>query len=114
MATHEQVWVKVNAPVDVGIAEVVSLLNSVEGLLTLASCQGEAEQRDAYVYFSLGNWQTLCQFVFERIGTDLKQKFGEGVQAIVEAADADSPIAKLSFRAEIIGPLASALKDILR
>lgn len=114
MPSHPQVWVKVNAPVDAGVAEVVSVLNSVEGLLTLSSCQGEAGERDAYVYFLIGDWQTLCQFVFERVGPSLKQKFGESVQAIVEAEDADRPIAKLTFRAEVIEPLASALKDILR
>jgi len=38
MATHTQTWVKVNAPVDERIAELVSLLNRVEGLETLQSC----------------------------------------------------------------------------
>jgi hypothetical protein len=33
MAAHEQVWVKVDAPVDEGVAEIVSLLNTAEGLV---------------------------------------------------------------------------------
>jgi hypothetical protein len=37
MATHEQVWIKVNAPVDAGVAEIVSVLNGVDGLETLQS-----------------------------------------------------------------------------
>lgn len=31
MAAHEQIWMKVNVPVDRGIAELVSVLNSIDG-----------------------------------------------------------------------------------
>jgi hypothetical protein len=30
MEEHEQVWVKVNAPVDAGVAQIVSALSSVD------------------------------------------------------------------------------------
>ena len=36
MQEHPTTWVKVNAPVDEGIAEIVVLLSEVEGLQTLA------------------------------------------------------------------------------
>lgn len=35
VTVHKQVWVKVSAPVDGGVAEIVSLLSRVEGLQTL-------------------------------------------------------------------------------
>ena len=63
MATHPQTWIKVNAPVDEGVAEIVSLLNTVDGLETLQSCQGEPGDREGYVYFSCGNWKR-----FEEVG----------------------------------------------
>jgi len=111
--SHEQVWVKVNAPVDQGVAEVVSLLNSVSGLETLQSCQGDTGGRDAYVYFAYGNWTELCRLVFEEVGPALKQKLDEDARLMVEATSADRPTAKLTFRAEATGIVASVLRDVL-
>jgi hypothetical protein len=39
---HRQVWVKVNAPVDEGVAELVDALSTFPGLSTVASCQGHS------------------------------------------------------------------------
>jgi hypothetical protein len=113
MATHEQVWIKVNAPVDAGVAEIVSLLNSVDGLETLQSCQGEPGKLDGYVYFACGDWSKMCQFVFQEIGPSLKSKVDDDVKLVVEATSADEPMAKLSFKAEATGIVVSALKDAL-
>jgi hypothetical protein len=114
MATHDQIWVKVNAPVDAGVAEVVAILNSVDGLETLQSCQGDPGERNGYVYFSFGDWHKMCEFVFQRIGPILKRKVDEDAKLIVEASSADSPMAKLSFKAEATDIVVSALKEALR
>ena len=114
MASHEQVWVKVNAPVDAGVAEVVALLNSVDGLETLQSCQGDAGKRDGYVYFACGDWHKVCEFVFQKIGPTLKNRVDEDAKLTVEATSADSPMAKLSFKAEATDIVVSALKEALR
>jgi len=74
MATHEQVWVKVNAPVDAGVAESVSVLNGVDGLETLQSCQGDAGGKLGYVYFACGDWNRMCRFVFSGNRPDAKEK----------------------------------------
>ena len=110
---HSQTWVKVNAPVDTAIAEIVSLLNSVNGLETLQSCQGEVGEREAYIYFSYGDWQNVCRFVFERLSPGL-HSLGDEVRVVVEApVDCERPFAKLSFRAEATESVASALKEVL-
>ena len=114
MATHEQVWIKVNVPVDAGVAEIVSLLNSVDGLETLQSCQGDPQKKDGYVYFACGDWQRLCELVFQRIGPTLKKRTDEDAKLIVEATSAEFPMAKLSFRAEATDMVISALKEVLR
>jgi hypothetical protein len=114
MATHEQIWGKVNAPVDAGVAEIVSVLNGVEGLETLQSCQGDAGKRDGYVYFFCGDWRKVSEFVFEKIGPTLKSKVDEDATLTVEATSADVPMAKLSFKAEAAGIVVSALKEALR
>jgi hypothetical protein len=114
MATHPQTWIKVNAPVDEGVAEIVSLLNNIEGIVTLDSCQGDPGDRRGYVYFSCGEWKRLSQVVFEQIGPALKGRLDDDATLTVEATNADEPMAKLSFRAEASGMVASALKEMLR
>jgi hypothetical protein len=113
MAMHSQTWIKVNAPVDTGIAEIVCLLNSVDGLETLQSCQGDAGVRDAYVYFICGDWHKVSEFVFQKIGPALKSLVDEDATLIVEATSADTPMAKLSFKAEATDMVVSALKEVL-
>jgi hypothetical protein len=114
MATHEQTWIKVNAPVDVGVAEIVSILNTVDGLETLQSCQGDTGKKDGYVYFACGDWHQTCRFVFQKIGPTLKNKVDEDVKLTVEVTSADFPMAKLSFKAEATDIVVSALKEALR
>ena len=114
METHKQVWVKVNAPVDAGVAEIVSVLNRVDGLETLQSCQGDAGGRSGYVYFACGDWRNVCELVFQKIGPTLKNKVDEDAMLTVEATSADFPMAKLSFKAEATGIVVSALKEALR
>jgi hypothetical protein len=114
MAAHPQVWVKVNAPVDAGVADIVAMLNTVEGLETLQSCQGNPGESDGYVYFACGDWKRMSQFVFEQVGPELKRKLDDDATLIIEATSADEPMAKLSFRAEATDLVASTLKDVLR
>jgi hypothetical protein len=114
MEMHTQSWVKVNATVDSGIVEIVSLLNSVDGLATLQSCQGDAGGREGYVYFNCGDWQKMCEFVFQKIGPVLKNRVDEDAILVVEMTSTDAPLAKLSFKAEAAGMVVSALKEALR
>src|SRR6266851_5913445 len=77
MLHHRQVFVKVNAPVDEGIAALVEALNQFDGIITLDSCQRGRE--GAYVYFTFGvylctqdaDWRQLAEFV-ERLSADLR------------------------------------------
>jgi hypothetical protein len=114
MGGHEQVWVKVNAPVDAGVAEIVSVLNGVDGLETLQSCQGDAGGESGYVYFACGDWQKMCQLVFQRIGPTLKIKVDEDAKLTIDATSSEAPLAKLSFKAEATDIVVSALKEALR
>jgi len=108
------VWIKVNAPVDAGVAEMVSVLNSVDGLETLQSCQGDAGKQDGYIYFACGDWRQMCELIFQRIGPTLKDKLDDDAKLTIEATSASSPMAKLSFKAEAAGIVVSALKEALR
>jgi hypothetical protein len=114
MPMHPQTWIKVNTTVDVGMAEIVALLNTVDGLETLQSCQGDKGSEDAYVYFANGDWKRLGEFIFEKIGPTLKERVDEDATLRMDATTGDFPIAKLSFKAEATELVASALKDVLR
>jgi|SRR5208337_4624165 len=114
MATHTQTWIKVNAPLDEGVAEIVSILNTVDGLGTFESCQGEPGEREGYVYFACGDWKRISQLAFERLGPVLKEKLYDDATLIVQVTGSDEPMAKLSFRAEASSMVVSALKEVLR
>jgi hypothetical protein len=109
--THAQTWIKANAKVDTEIAEIVKLLNAVEGLQTLQSCQGDEDQ-GGYVYFSLGEWENLCRFVFDRMAPRFRGHLWEDVKLEIIAAE-EQPVAKISFSAEAIPQVAAALKDVV-
>lgn len=91
MSSHAQTWVKVNAQVDEGIAEIVAILSRVDGLQTIESCQGEpaanpqAVEVMAYVYFDLGDWRALSKFAFETIAAAI-----EGIEDASVAVKIDS------------------------
>ena len=65
---HETVWVKVNAPVDRGVAALVEALSRFTGLRTIESCQGPP----AWVCFDagegIGEWRKLADLVLDKLG----------------------------------------------
>lgn len=68
MPAHAQTQVKVNAFVDEGIADLVEALSAVEGLLTVESCQGDAETgAHAFVLFRMRDWRRVGEFLFEQL-----------------------------------------------
>jgi len=106
---HRQVWVKVNTPVDEGIAELICLLNQIDHLFTLDSCQGY--EGWGHIYFRYGNWRNLASFVFGILDPALRG-IGE-MHLCVESIDGNEPMAKLGFRTETIPQIVSVLKDLL-
>ena len=107
---HEQVWVKVNTEVDAGLVEAISILSRVDGLQTLQSCQGNPGEQHGYIYFSFGDWQNLCRFVFDDVAPRFKDMLGEDVRIEIIAAEG-KPLAKIGFSAEAIAQVTSALKE---
>lgn len=105
---HKQVWVKVNATVDEGAADLVGLLNQVEGLVTLDSCQGH--EGWGWIYFRYGDWHNLGCFLFETLAPNLKGI--EEISYMLESIDGDDPMAKLGFRTETIPQIVSALNGL--
>ena len=110
---HPQVWIKVNAQVDAGVADLVETLNSFDGLVTLQSCQGETGRQPASVYFAFEDWRKLAEFALERIGPTLQNCPGE-TKIAIEAVNGSRPIARLTFSTESMHYITSALKRMIQ
>ena len=63
--SHKEVWVKVNARCDEGIAALVAAMNEIHGVETVASCE-DCYPFGAYIFFERGaNLQELAVFLNE-------------------------------------------------
>jgi hypothetical protein len=111
--THEQVWIKVNAPVDRGIARVVSLLSEFQCLHTLDSCEGIEGGKPAHVYFNCGDWRELGHLLFDQIGPALWRRFGNDAVVSLEIFNDSRPMGKLSFDNEATDVVASVLDSLV-
>lgn len=116
---HRQIWVKVNAPVDEEIAEIVSLLSAVEGLQTLKSCQGEATVRPrdrespAYVFFHFKDWETICRFDFGVVSPALAELDAD-TSVRVDVFNGSEPMCKTQIRSPAAVPtVAAALQEAI-
>ena len=94
---HKQVWVKVNAPVDRGIAELIEALSAFPKLQTFASCQGgyprsdaDKEGMPAVVFFHYGQddhanpYREIADFVLGYLGPGLMKELGDLVSIRIE------------------------------
>lgn len=82
---HRTVLVKVNAPVDEGIAEIVTALNAFPGLYTTQSCQGR-ENGYGFVWFRYGD--TLYEAVDFFVWFSKQVSVVPGVRVLAESAGA--------------------------
>jgi hypothetical protein len=114
MMGHEQVSVKVNAKVDREIAPVVSLLSEIDGLETVASCEGVSGSAPAYVYFNYGDWHKLGALLFERLGPTLWASLQDEATVSLEIFNDSEPMGKLTFDKEATGRVASLLEQLLQ
>lgn len=93
---HKQVGVKVNTKVDEKMADLIVALNSVEGLETISSCQGQPGVFNAYVYFCFGDWETISKFAFQEIAPALQNIDGASIS--VKMFSDSEPMGELSIR----------------
>lgn len=101
---------KVNTYVDAGIADLVTALSTVDGLETIASCQGDIGLCDAYVYFYYRDWETLSKFAFKEIASVLHGI--EGTSISVEIFNGSVPMGKLTAR-DALSQITDAVTSML-
>ena len=116
-ARHKQVWVKVNAPVDDGVAALVEALSAFPQLRTRESCESLDGNGTAWVWFTYGedgpeDWRPLAEFVLGYLAPGLMQALGDRVNIGIDATDFN--IAKLSVRPGAMPRTLKTLKKLRR
>lgn len=118
---HERTWVKVNAVVDAGIAEIVAELGQYRHLQTLESCQGgkteDGVEHPAWVCFRYGDywespWRAASEFVLGVLGPELAGKVGDGASVLLRVVPDGSVDCELAVRPGAFEETARALRDI--
>lgn len=110
-APHKQTYVKVNAPVDVGVATMVAALSMFPTLVTISSCEGRAT-----ITFTFGDsleqairfysWFTIEAYRYVRRGTFSLH--------IVDVAGDTHPIFEMVFPPDAADTLATAISSLAR
>jgi len=115
MAAHEQVWAKVNAPVDRGAAPLVSALSGFPKLQTLESC--EDLQGWAWVTFVYGQhwerpWEDLAKFVLGFLGPALMAELGDRARVSIQVTEAGLYRAEMAVQKGAIPATAKVLEKL--
>lgn len=112
MTDHRQVWVKVNAQVDEGIATLIEALNAFSGVRTIESCEGREDS--AWVCFDRGetDWKGLGEFVFAIVGPPLMAEFGDRVLLTVGITDSGLYRAEMTVAKSVLTAVSEALSQL--
>jgi hypothetical protein len=108
---HQQIWVKVNAEVDKGMARIVSALSSLGGLRTLQSCEC-SPSGESYVFFWYGSWEQASRLVFEKI-VPVLESAGISATGAVEIFNGSLPTARIGFSAAVLEKATAAIETLV-
>lgn len=114
MTAHRQTWVKVNAPVDEGIAPLIEALSQFSGVRTLDSCEGTGDS--AWVCFDCGeeDWRELSEFVLSVLGPPLMTEFGDRVELRVIITESGLYRAEMTVAKSVIPAVSQTVKGLSR
>jgi hypothetical protein len=113
MTDHRKVFVKVNAWVDEGIADLVSALSEIEGLITLESCQGDTGTRDAFVSFRYGDWQKCGELLFGRVLPRMSPDLRADVSLRLQAHDTDTALGRITLEPSAVPVFTRCVRELL-
>ena len=102
MATHEQAWIKVNAPVDRKISGIISALGEFPSLESIESCEGDGTKA-AWICFRYGSywkhpWKDLAEFVLGYLAPGLFEALGDDVSVRIQVTPSGQIFGELSVR----------------
>ncbi len=117
--THRQVWVKVNAHVDEGIADLIRALVSFLRLRTLESCQSTAQARGGWVCFRYGEDQPGCcrglaNFVVGYLGPGLAREVGDLANVAVVVTTCGQAQGEIAVRSGAMARVVRTVRQLAR
>ena len=115
---HRQAWVKVNAPIDVGVSALIRVLSGFPRLQTIESCEGEADC-SAWVCFRYGDywkhpWRDIADFVLGYLGPNLVRGVGDAVNLSIRVTEAGFIQAELEVRRGAMPATIKTLEKLLQ
>jgi len=118
MSTHEQTWVKVNAPVDAGVSGIVSALSGFPSLETIESCEGKNGEA-SWVSFRYGPywedpWHKLADFVLGYLVPKLAVLVGDDATVRIQGTPSGQIFGELSVRPGAALRVEAALRQLAR
>ena len=118
MSAHEQMWVKVNVPVDTGISGLVSALSTFPSLETIESCEGYARTA-AWISFRYGTywdhpWRDLAGFVLGYLLPKLASLVGDDATLRIQGTPSGQVYGELSVRPGAALRVEDALRRLAR
>ena len=115
MERHKQKFIKVNAPVDSKIADLVGSLSIFPQLRTIESCQGGPGQ-SAWVCFSYGEnqWQELARFALDYLGPQLAAAIGDRANLYVRVTESGQVLGELTVRPGALQMTTNAIKRLAK
>lgn len=112
---HKQVWIKVNAPVDEGAAELVAALNEFHAVETFESCQGDGSE-PLWVCFRCGDgcWRRTTEFAIGHLAQHLYEAVGDGAVVAVRVTSMGATMADLSVRRPALRKTIKTIRRLAR
>lgn len=118
MKTHPQAWVKVNAPVDKSIKDLIIALNMFPRLQTIESCQGDSNKWP-WVCFYYGEhwkhqWKELSNFVLGFFGPGIVKKVGDVCNVSIRVTENGQILGELFVNPDAIPIVTKAITKLYR
>ena len=119
MKTHSITWVKVNAPVDKGIKDLVRPLSLFPKLQTIESCQGDST-RWPWVCFYYGSywkhqWKELSDFVLGFLGPGIiRKKVGDVCNVSIKVTENGQILGEFFVNRDAIPKVTKAITKLYR
>ena len=114
--SHREVFVKVNVPVDRGIAVLVTALSSFEGIVTIGSCENDNRSGEAYVSFHFGKDDNQLTDFLRRLSVGLGKHLDLCCGFVLRMewfAGGETPIAQLRVAPKEIRRIAAAIQGLI-
>jgi hypothetical protein len=109
---HKERLVKVNAFVDEGVAPLVEALSSIDGLVTIESCQGDRGGKDAFVIFTLHDWRSTGHFLFEELLPALSPDLRAATAVRLQAYDRDTAHGSITVDPCAVAEVAACIRAV--